>query len=323
MKKFIFGIVSALLLTSSVQADNWQKHWASAIECSDLKQNDVADTEFSEAIRLMEEEGDFSKAYIYTDRARFYALLERYEEALSDINHALEFKEKFSSSELVKAIVTRIFIHTSLGNQELALKDHEWLSEVNPNKAEFDYNEENVIVRNVPECECYRNFLKRLFVANGTCKSEEDIHFVGEDICIAYRTVKDCGCGCKGAKKSESSNPVNSNPILSKGTLSSRKLDLMEDIQSQMGDRWWDNDAKAKEIENCKYQCEKAAFAANLWCRKVFKEWRCFAICTTTVEVLKDTCKWCCSDGDAYTKCIKPFSDVLSYMGVGCDPGND
>lgn len=321
MKKFIFGVLSALLLTTSVQADNWQKHWAIAVENSELKNNEIAEREFSEAIRLIEEKQDFSKAYVYTDRARFYALLDRYDEALTDINKALDFKDKLSTSELVKAIITRIFIHTGLNNQEEALKDHDWLSQVNPNKPEFDYNEENVIVRNVPECGCYKKFLKLLFVANGTCQSEDDVHFVGEDICIAYRTVKDCGCGCKGKKSKQKNDEALER--LSKKSLSSKKLDLMDDIQSQMGDRWWDRDAKQEAIDNCKYQCEKAAFAANLWCKKAFKEWRCYAACSAVVEGLKDTCKWCCSDGDAYTKCIKPFENILQYMGRGCDPAND
>jgi tetratricopeptide (TPR) repeat protein len=315
MKKFIFGILSALLLTTSAQADSWQKHWALAAESSHIKNNELAEKEFSESIRLLEEKEDFSKAYIYTDRARFYALLERYDEALIDVNVALTFQDQLSTSELVKAIVTRIFIYTSLGQNEAALKEHDWLSKVNPNKAEFDYNEDCVIVRNVPECGCYRNFLRILFVADGTCKSADDIHFIGEDICIAYRTIKDCGCGCGGARqKKEESESVKVNPVLRKGKLSKDKFDLLEDVQSEMGERWWDRDPKKEAIENCKYKCEKAAFAANLWCRKMFKNWRCFSMCAIAVEALKDTCKWCCQDGDAYTKCIKPFESVAESV---------
>ncbi len=322
MKKFIFGVLSALLLTTSVQADSWQKHWAIAVENSELKNNDVAEREFSESIRLIEEAGDFSKAYVYTDRARFYALLERYDDALNDVNKALNFKDKLSTTELVKAIVTRIYIYTSLRDQENALKDHDWLSQVNPNKAEFEYSEESVIVRNVPECECYKKFLKLLFVANGTCESEDDIHFVGEDICIAYRTVKDCGCGCKG-KKSLDKN-AESLSRLTKGKLGSKKFDLMDDIQSNMGDRWWDRDEKKEqEIESCKTWCNRSAWAATAWCQKVFKEWRCFTICSGVVEGLRETCHWCCGKGNFYQRCIEPFSDILSHMGRGCDPSND
>jgi hypothetical protein len=78
--------------------------------------------------------------------------------------------------------------------------------------------------------------------------------------------------------------------------------------------------ANQNRINDCKYWCDKFVLAGVAWCAKVFKRWDCQTGCIFAVDLIKDGCYWCCSEGNFYEKCVQPFEDILSYMGQPCDP---
>ena len=70
--------------------------------------------------------------------------------------------------------------------------------------------------------------------------------------------------------------------------------------------------------EYCRNWCDKSTAAASAWCGKLRNPW-CVGFCLAFVETLRQGCHECCSDGNFYENCIKPFEDILSKLPAPCN----
>lgn len=280
MMKFLLALI---LLNSSLSAVGWQEHWTKGVENCISKNYPEAEKHFNLAIIQLEKVSNLIHPHVYVDRARLFSLLNRDEEALSDLNIALE-SPLLDGDDRLRAVVTRLVTYYRLNMEEEAKTELEVFKSIYP-IPKLEIYPDTVIIRNIPDCDCPKDLLKS-FIANTFCESENDVK-INNGICIAKRKADNCEC--------------NKSP-----------------------DSDFSSDKEAKNtVSDCKYWCNKMQVAGNIFCARTFKFFRCQALCIATVELIKDGCYWCCSGGSFYKDCVKPFEDIVSKMGEGCDPSWD
>lgn len=292
MKKLLAFL--ALILSVSLQAE-WQDEWAQAVEKCQNKDYDEAEKRFSHCIREIELLNDENGIHVYVDRARLYLLQERYEEALVDLNKAIS-NPNLEKKELTRALVSRICAKSNLGIVEDILEDLSSFRESLPAPQEIKFTKNHIIIRNAPKCECFRNIVSEFIVRAGYCKGVNDIMILDSGNWIIERTDK---CKCSESKEQAF-----------KGV----SIRLTRDTRP--------GTCEDKRPSTCEEWCDYFAIAGTAWCAKVFKRYDCQVGCLAAVEMIKrHICYPCCTSGDFYKTCIKPFEDILSHMDIAkCDP---
>lgn len=285
MRNLIIAL-AIFLLNTSTYANEWQDVWTDAVRHCEEDSLLEAEFCFNQAIDLMEASNDASHPYVYVDRARLFLLTDRPEKALPDLNKAIE-SNKLVQQDLIRALVTRIMVCARLGLESDTLDDMRRLREVNTNSPQVEFTEKNIIIRNVPECDCYRSIITQSTLDMGLCDRVEDVLFLKSDICIIKRNgnnnCKDCGLDPEGVK-----------PLI-------------------VGDT----------AQDCQKNCDKLAVVAATACSRWFKKLRCQAACCLAVDYIRDICHWCCSEGNFKKKCAEPFSRITDYIKEPCDPAWD
>lgn len=290
MKYFWFMFSFALFLTSFNCHAHWKDRWSDAIIFCKEQKYVEAESCFNDAIVEMEQIGDIEHPYVYVDRARLYLLLDRNEEVLPDVDKAIS-STYLTLNDRIRAVVTRLMARSRLNMEEEVLEDLNYFGEINKeNMPKKEVTEKYIIIRNIPDCECYKNVMKCYYIHSGICKSKNDIQITDSGTCIIK---KSCDCGCMDITLTRSCDACGK-------TL---KAD--------------DNEALGLQ---CKNWCNRSAVAGSAWCAKMFKRTWCQIACATAVYELQQACHWCCAEGNAYKKCIKPFEDILAAMGNVCDP---
>lgn len=110
--KIIFACL--MLIGFNLSAQEWEPYWVEAIKDCYAGDYNSAEFHFDQTIDWMEHEKDLNHPSIYMDRARVYMVLNKYEQALADVNKAL-LSEKLQISEQVKAVSVRIAARIKLG----------------------------------------------------------------------------------------------------------------------------------------------------------------------------------------------------------------
>lgn len=289
MKKKLFNFLIPLSLSINAYAGVWEDHWVRAVEYCDNKNYKEAEVEFNSAILELEKDKDETHPHVYVDRARLFALQERYSDALLDVNKALS-SDCLSFQDRMRGLLTRIFAYINLQMDEQAMKDYEEYRSLNLDRPQTEFFENKVIIRNVPQSSCYKKIVTAFAVASGLCESENDVKFYDSGICIIKK--KPCSLSC----------PIYQNVIKQ----SKKPKPSITPYQ--------------ESINNCKWWCDKTSLLGIAWCYKVFGTIRCQTGCLLAVDLIKDGCYWCCNDGNFYDTCCQPFEDILSRIGERCDP---
>lgn len=112
MKKFMFTCF--MLIGFHLSAQEWEPYWVEAIKDCHVGDYASAESLFNQTIDWMEYEQDLEHPAVYMDRARVFMILNKYEEALTDVNKALS-SEKLLESERIKAVSVRIAARLKLG----------------------------------------------------------------------------------------------------------------------------------------------------------------------------------------------------------------
>lgn len=185
MKKFIF--ICLLFVTLHSHADEWESSWIAALEDLHNEDHVSAEQNFNLTIHRLESDNNSHYPSVYADRARLLMTLNRYEEALKDIDQAL-LSENLNNQERVKAVVTRFKAKKLLGVSEGLNEDIEFL--VNNFEIQFENTENYVIIRNIPKDNAVRQSIVHSFLASGLCDKEEDIKQLSSDTCIVNKTYR-------------------------------------------------------------------------------------------------------------------------------------
>lgn len=297
MKKLmIFLNCLYLSLSLNVDALSWQEYWIKAVELCNEKNFADANDMFNAAVFNMEVENDTNHPYVYVDRARLNLLLGNYESALYDLNKALS-NQKITTKEKSRALVSRIVARSRLGIQEGILEDLNLFGEIAQDKPILEKTEEFIIIRNAPDCPCYRDLMTCYFIHNGMCQSKNDIKVLNPNIWIIKRS-----CKCDNNNSSASQ-------------ISSEKCDACG-IELKF-------ENTPGKIADCKIWCDRLAVVASGWCAHTFSTFRCQTACIWAVNEIKLGCYWCCEGAGFYKRCVEPFSDVAKYIKEPCDPAWD
>jgi hypothetical protein len=292
MKKFLFFIFISysLFLSANENMDNWKYYWIKAIEACNDAEYIEAENNFSIAINLMEQSNDSEHPNIYVDHARLYLLLKKYHESLDRIEVALN-SNKLSEKEKLRAIITRIAAKSQLGISEGILEDVKFIGENYSPKIES--TEKKIIIRDVPKCECYQKIMTCYYIHSGICNSKNDIKILNSGIWTINKTNENTCGSCQSSEK---------------------VCDACGQTITQV-DKKVDNN-----VEKCKAWCDANTIVATAWCTKTFKTPACQAACILAVYTIQKGCHCCCSNGDFYEKCIKPFGYITDYIKEPCDP---
>jgi hypothetical protein len=275
-----------------MNASSWQDYWIKAVENCDQRSYDVANEMFDLAIAYMEKEGDTNHPYVYVDRARLNLLLEKNELAIADLDKALA-NDKITQQEKSRAAISRMIARSRLGMDKGVLEDLKLFAETSENKPIMEKTREHIIIRNVPNCSCYRNLMTSYFIDSGMCESKDDIQMLNSGIWL-IRRKGDCGCN-KDEEKSRLDN--NFNPYIAGSKIN-----------------------RHEQRDSCRAWCDRMAIAGAGWCGKVFKRLDCQTACGWAVYEIQQGCYWCCDGEGFYKRCIKPFENIADYIQAPCDP---
>lgn len=242
MKKYIF----ALLCLFSTLAADWRDSWIKAIEACSESEYFKAEQSFSQAINELEQIEDFDHPYVYVDRARLYLLLEKFPEALLDLDKAIS-SEKLVNQERIRAVISRIMARSRLGMDQGVLDDLKYFGEIYPNMPKIEETERNLIIRNMPDCECYRDIMTCYFVNSGICNSKDDIKMLKSGICIVNKV-------CEGSADESS---IEASFEEKDCDHCEKESNVLEGIQAN--------------VEGCNSWCDRFAIAGATWCANTFK----------------------------------------------------
>ncbi len=196
-------IITSLILYSFslLPAVSWQEEWTKGVEHCIAKEYLKAEENFNSAIKQLEEENNLSHPHVYVDRARLFSLLNRDEEALKDLNVAIE-SQLLKGDDRLRAVVTRLITFYRLNMEEEAKAELEVFKSIYP-IPKLEVYKDCVVIRNIPECECSNELLKS-FLVSTFCENEDDIK-ISNGICIAKRRTCEQNC-CQPRSKETSLN---------------------------------------------------------------------------------------------------------------------
>lgn len=185
-------ILSFLLLFSNLSA-SWQDNYAEALKA--MNENRYTDAEFS-----LDRALDCERVpdYVYVDRASLYLMFDRYTEALSDLNYAIN-EGTLSTYDLTKAYGHRMIARASLDQEDLgAMDDLRKFGQLNPLIPKIERGNKTIVIKNAPNTDCYRKMMTCYFIHSGQCQSKRDIQILDSGDWIIN---KSCDCGCKPKKE--------------------------------------------------------------------------------------------------------------------------
>lgn len=199
MKKCMLIILT--LLCSCIYGDSWQENWVKAVENCECKNYALAEEYFSAAIGIISKENKTENYHVYVDRARMLLLLERYEEGLFDINIALS-STKMTDHDMARGLLTRMVLLSRLNiNHKQQMQDLDDLKKYDKNIPEEEITDEYIIIRNIPDCECYQKIMSAYFLHAGICETQSDIQILKSRIMIVKKKKCDKGVNCTCANK--------------------------------------------------------------------------------------------------------------------------
>jgi tetratricopeptide (TPR) repeat protein len=279
MNKIIIAILGICCLMSDLQAD-YQDDWVKAVEYCHQRKFELAEREFTSAINKLETLTDSSKPNIYIDRARLYHLLDKHEEALIDLNKGLS-SDKLTNKERVRGLVTRIGVCANL--QKDISDDIQEFENIYSDFPTYEVNNKRMVIRNIPDCECFKETISKYMIDSRFCESEKNIQIFSSGIMIIDRMPgNDCGCSKQ------------------------KNLDILPNAITPQ--------EVQEYIDECRGYCNTFKEGGDLWCVNHFSSSTCRIACLIAVKLIQNWCLGCCSQGNFFKTCIEPYNDIAAQM---------
>lgn len=160
MKRFML-LVMTFLSSICIANENWRQYWENGKEyLSDLNCEDAA-LEFDHAINLMSEEEQAEYPYVLVDRAESAYFLKNYIKVIDDTNKAL-LSKNLTDQERLECGMKRIAVFMQLGQEDAAVEEYKKHIIGCPLFPKYKKFEDKIVIRNIPDCECYKNCAKEL-----------------------------------------------------------------------------------------------------------------------------------------------------------------
>jgi hypothetical protein len=199
---------------------------------------------------------------------------------LKDLNVGL-LSNNLTIKERVRGLVTRIGV-CSILHKDIS-EDMEEFQSICPDFPTYEVNDKRMIIRNVPDCEYFKETISKYLISSKFCEGQENIKIFSSGIMIIERMPNnDCKC-----KKQAHLNNFNM-------ALSPKELQ--------------------EYIDGCKGWCDNFKDIADLWCIKHLKKITCQTVCLLLVIEIKNWCYGCCSQGNFFRTCIEPYNDIAGRL---------
>jgi len=182
--------VFVFLCISMLHADDWSRCWVDGLEHFKNDEYEKADYAYTMAIKELESKKDERHGYVYLDRAENYCRLERYLEALTDVNRAID-EFKVEGSDLKKAIGLRVIIDSAYEDFESYQYDIKLFKKLS-GYVEPEFLKDKIIYRNMPNCTKAKKFLTEMMKATGNCNEDSDISCFPDGTWIVRRQYGNC-----------------------------------------------------------------------------------------------------------------------------------
>lgn len=293
-------IYFSLFFSSYCFSEHWFEQWEQGMQFEQKENFSAAIDAYTKALEIGCFEDNFHVLY---DRAMCFMMIENYAHALKDLDIFLE-KSDLCIADKLKALRLKGSALLFLGREREYRSLYEESNAMDCNLPILEKYQNTVVVRNVPSCKCTQKAMEKIYVKMNFCESTDKIRKFN-DVWLMYRKPcekcnescnpqkKDCKCGCQDDAKA--------------------RLDLGEGWEARdtlpgpaplPGDR---DREQGNTIEECYSQCERVTnFGINM-CGVWFNRASCKAICIGAAESLRSGCRWCCSGGNFWDKCIEPF----------------
>lgn len=280
------------------------KHWEEGLQAAKQAKYAEAISYYNVAIQEDKEEKCF---FIRQDRAVAYMFLEKYPEALVDLDYLLSKDLKIS--EKINVFRLKFSALVYLDRKEEARIFYEEAGELDCQSIILEKYEDCIVVRNMNPCKCFQTIMENVYEKIGWCNKKEDIRkYPGGVWIMDYKPCcDDCG---KTVTKQNCGGSKSTQKDLEAVNVVVEARDLRErDVQ--------------KEIDLCQERCVEIFDIARDMCAIWYKNPACATACLGVTYSLKRGCLWCCSNGNFWEKCIEPFSFIKNLVKCPEDPAWD
>lgn len=280
MKSFLQ--ILAIFLSAQTFASTWQDHWHQGHEFFSSEQFDEASIEFDQAINLMTEEDQDKFPYVLVDRAENDFYLTNYTKVIQDTDRALK-SPKLTDQERLNCGMRRISVFMILGDEEAAVEEYKKYIIGCPLFPKYDFSDEKIVIRNVPDCKYYKDSTKDLMLSL-FCENEKDICEY-DSLWIINVTKKCNSCQRKDMTNTQSNE------------LPKQNIKISQRTESQ--------------IEACCNTVNRLAVSANMICGCLKTGGAvglaCKMTCAVFVEAIRETAEWCCYNSGTEENCWEKF----------------
>lgn len=271
MKNIFFLFFFLMVSLNCFAESEWQENWLAGLEFLNKNQCEDAKNMFDLATKSMSSEELKKNYYIIINRAHVNYLLEDFEEAITDSEKLFEMNVL---SDQEKLLCGNIYVSAlwKKGLEQEAVEIYLRYIASNPIIPKYQFEENRIIIRNVPQLGSYQKLAKS-FLINKFCEKEENIHEYGNTWVV--NITKTCGV----CKESE---------------LNARK-------RRPEGIRACCNTCSTLAVS-------ATAICSCLSNSKHPVIVLCKLSCIMFTEGLRQACEWCCYNGGIEDKCWNNFS---------------
>lgn len=272
--------ILTIFFTHHLFACAWQQHWHQGHEFFSKEQFQEAANEFDQAVNVMTEEDQDKHPYVLADRSENWFCLQNYPQVMLDTQMALK-SANLTEQERLNCGMRRISVFMILGEEDAAIEEYKKYIIGCSLFPKYIFSDEKIIIRNIPDCVCYKNSAKDLMLSL-FCESENDICEY-DNLWIINITKK---CKCDKENGNETELPIRN---------------LSTSVRTE------------QQIEACCNTVNRLAVAANVICGCLsiptgpVSSVACKVACAVIIEAIRETAEWCCYNGGVEEKCWKKF----------------
>lgn len=270
MQKFFFfkTQICLVMFCTTLAASDWRSDWIKGLENLSKAEYSEAKENFTSAIAHMSEDEIHQNYYVLLNRSDANYMLERFEEAIQDIESLMKLgvlsdQEKLLSGNILVASLSK------KGKESEATDAYLKYIASSPLLPKYHFEADRIIIRNVPLCDDYKKATKSFFLRE-FCENENSFQEYGNT--WIFDTSKNCNCSEVAIQKER-------DPRVVKGCC---------------------NTCSTLAVSGSTV-C--ATFPGSLHPAAAF----CRAACLLFIEGLRQGCEWCCSNGGIEQKCWKKF----------------
>lgn len=194
-------ILLCVILTTCtyLTCEEWRNQWVKGSMAFEQENYAEAEKFFSQALAEVEKTGASDADYVFIDRAKACFYQKKYVQVLSDAHRAID-SPSIKGKDLSNAYFLKYLSELNLGMDEDAIRDYKYLVDECKVIPKTEFSEDYIVIRNVPDCKCYIDTMKKLMILTGDCEQEADIVVLKSGTIIAKRK-KNCDCGCDQTPK--------------------------------------------------------------------------------------------------------------------------